>query len=138
MRRCPLPPRTSPLKRTPLGRSGRPLRKRSRKAQQRQAARVACRAVVIQRDRGICRAGVVGVCWRRGSDVHEVLPCGRGGDKTDPTICLLTCNPCNLWIHAHDEAATAMGLIVSSWDGPDAARAAVLKRCGGALDWRAE
>lgn len=78
----------------------------AKKPPKRHAARRDCVAMVRTRDGDTCR-----VCGRNvqylypGIDsfgaVHEIVFRSRGGDPTDPTNCVLLCDPCHRDVHAH-------------------------------------
>lgn len=76
------------------------------------------RAEVIERSSGRCEAAVEGVCKVRGTNAHHKHMSGQGGPDT-PENLLWVCGSgttgCHGWIHANPEAATALGLLVSSF-----------------------
>ena len=76
------------------------------------------RAEVIERSGGRCEAAVEGVCKVQGTNAHHKRMSGQGGTD-DPSNLLWVCGSgttgCHGWIHANPEAATALGLLVSSF-----------------------
>jgi hypothetical protein len=53
-------------------------------------------------------------CGREATDVHEILPRGRGGSIKEPTNLLRVCRLCHEWIHEHPADAGVLGLLLSS------------------------
>lgn len=49
-------------------------------------------------------------CQHWYSDMHEIVPRGRGGSATDPDNILLVCRGCHRWIHDHPVEAKERGL----------------------------
>lgn len=68
------------------------------------------RALVVDRSRGLCQAGIRGVCTVRGEHVHHVLLRSQGGPDEDWNL-IHVCNACHGWIHAHPAEAVRLGLI---------------------------
>ena len=61
-------------------------------------------------------------CVRLADDVHEPLTRGRGGSITDPENMAPLCRPHHTEITDTEPAwAYALGLLIHSWDGGDAA-----------------
>lgn len=87
-----------------------PLRSRSKK---RSAEMVERRKLVARllTERPWCEAGIVGVCWGRAVDVHEILPRSQGGriigGGDDEYLTL--CRPCHSWITDHPREAKEKG-----------------------------
>lgn len=111
MRRTPL------TRRTPLARGGTlarrtRIRQVSDRRRRRDSTYPSSRRQVYERANGMCEAQVGGgVCEGPGWQVHHLA--GRGGpDPHRLENLLLTCAPCHRWIHAHPEAAYAVGLMV--------------------------
>jgi len=55
-------------------------------------------------------------CGQRSQVVHERLTRARGGSITDPSNCVVLCNPCHDWIHAHPRQATQEGWLTRRVD----------------------
>ena len=56
----------------------------------------------------------VGLCggWysiNRSTQIHELLPRGRGGSITDESNCVVLCFNCHRWIHEHPALARKTG-----------------------------
>jgi hypothetical protein len=98
------------LKRSPLKRSRKPLRRQSKRRRAERGPRARCIATVRQRAKGFCQAGCPKCAWL-GMDAHELLPRSQGGDPLNPDGCIWVCRPCHLWIHAHPAKAYALGLL---------------------------
>jgi hypothetical protein len=113
VKRSPLVRRSPLVARTPL-RPGRFKRTKSVETPERRD----CRKVVRERDGGLCRLRIPGVCVGRGWVVHEPLTRARGGNEEDPLEAVLSCAPCHSWAHDHDAAARALGceVMLASWD----------------------
>lgn len=96
----------------------------------RQPARNACNREVARRAGYRCQLNLSPDCLGYGQDAHEVLGRAQGGDPTDPSICLWACRPCNSAVESSPAEARARGLKVRSYEGVEAARAAVARICG--------
>ena len=51
-------------------------------------------------------------CGGRSEVVHEKLTRARGGSITDPDNCVVLCNPCHAWVHAHPRQAAEDGWLL--------------------------
>lgn len=76
------------------------------------------RLEVIERSGGRCEAAIEGVCKVRGTNAHHKQMSGQGGQDTAENlvwVCGSGTTGCHGWIHANPAAATALGLLVSSF-----------------------
>ena len=51
-------------------------------------------------------------CGGRNEVVHEKLTRARGGSITDPANCVVLCNACHAWVHAHPRQSTEDGWLL--------------------------
>ena len=51
-------------------------------------------------------------CGGRNDVVHEKLTRARGGSITDPANCVVLCDPCHAWVHAHPRQSTEDGWLL--------------------------
>lgn len=105
------------MKRSPLKRSTKPMRKRGAKTEARYAGTdgkgEGRRAFVarILSERATCQA-----CdGQPATDVHEKLRRSAGGSITDDANVLALCRPCHEWVHANPADAIAKGLLLSRY-----------------------
>ena len=92
-----------------------PIKPRSRKASQTEAARAKIRKALIEERGSLCEARTPYCTQPAVLQMHEVLSRGRGGDALDPSNILLVCPLCHHWIHTHPADAEARGLSVRRW-----------------------
>lgn len=128
MKRSPLPPRQTPLKRTAIKRTDRkPIAQRS----SRQRALIAKRVTFadrIRRERPKCE-GCPLFAWydnkpvmpRESVDVHEVIRRGQGGDILDEGNVVALCRQCHerCTNPPDPEVPQQLGLILPSWATPE-------------------
>lgn len=103
MRRTAMPARKAPLRRT----GGPERRKRLRPVSQQQRRRIArykaARALVEERDRGICQR-----CGAMATECHHMG--GRVGARMwDESLLVMLCSDCHRWATEHPSEAIAAG-----------------------------
>ena len=96
----------------------------SQKTRKLQSKRKSVREEVLNRDDNRCQAMIIGLCTRHATDVHEIVPRGRGGSPYDPNNCLSLCRSCHRYITEEPAWATAHGFMLPAWAGPAEYRAA--------------
>ncbi len=107
------------MKRTPLKRSIKPIRQRSKKMIKLMEVRGPLRAEILE-ERSWCERCLIVKStiygsrsltppYHRSTQVHELLTRARGGDITDKANCVALCDECHRWIHNNSEAATRDG-----------------------------
>lgn len=112
MKRSPMPNRRTWMQR---GQRLRPV-SRKRQADNRE------RRVVVEATLGDAPRCIVPGCGRLADDVHEPLTRARGGSIADPENMVPLCRPHHDEITFEEPAwAYALGLLIHSWDGGDAA-----------------
>jgi HNH endonuclease len=110
--------RSKPLRRL------KPISPMSQKTKRLQSKRKAVREEVLHRDDNRCQAGIIGLCSFHATDVHEIIPRGRGGSAYDPDNCLSLCRSCHRYITLEPAWATAHGFMLPAWAGHAEMRAA--------------
>lgn len=101
------------MKRTPLRRSNKPIRQRSKKrAKLMREVRIPLVKKMLEED----ETGTPALCVRCGrvaTEVDEVVGRGRGGSFLDETNCQRFCNECHRWKTDHPRQATEDGWLKS-------------------------
>ena len=117
MRRTPLKRSGEPLKRSPLKRSTKPINPVSKKRRREQVLRREFVRTLLE-ERPRCEAGPIirqasrtHGCSGLPCDIHEPLTRARGGSILDPNNALAVCRPCHDWIHEHPGLALEIGLL---------------------------
>ena len=105
------------IKRTPLKRSTKPIRSRSKKTEKIYVKRRKFVAEFLEKHPWCQR------CYEafpetqsfvnRSTEVHEVISRARGGDILEEDNCRALCHECHMWIHAHPRQATLDGWLKS-------------------------
>lgn len=129
------PLKRTPFKRKPAGRlplkssngvskkARKPLRARSKKAEDRDRRRAKAKAVVWERAKGRCELAspiaqvdpAARTCageW----EYHEPKKRSRGGDAADPEEMTLTCSKHHRWTEENVALADEIGALKHSWD----------------------
>jgi hypothetical protein len=100
------------VKRSPLKRSRKPLRRQSQKRRAERGPRAACMVIVRVRANGLCEARIPGAgCTGVGVHGHELLRRSQGGSITDPANVVLVCFECHHYLHSNVADAVALGLL---------------------------
>jgi hypothetical protein len=119
MRNTPMPPRKAPMSRVV------PLRQMSAKRRAENRQRKAMAAAMFPDGRPPC---AVPWCGDGADDLHEPLTRARGGSITDPENAVPLCRKHHDMITFRPESelqwAYELGLLVHSWDAPEAGDAA--------------
>jgi hypothetical protein len=118
--------RTALIRRTPLKRGSKPIRRTRLRARSAKRAAIAPkRAALVEQvlaERPVCEfptilGGVaVRMCHRQSTDVHEPLSRGRGGSILDKRNTLAVCREHHDWIHDHPNKAHELGVLHHSWE----------------------
>ena len=119
MKRTPMKPRLTPMKRSTIKKPMMPKAPMKRITPKRKPSGALAeynaefrvnREIVRDRSRGVCEGHVQGVCTRRAIHVHHVVLRSQGGSN-DPADLLDLCGECHTWAHANPAKAREKGLI---------------------------
>lgn len=115
--------RGGPIKRSPLPKSRKPLKKRSKKTEDLYVLR---RKFVerILKERPLCQACPVFASHDKKAtynqhmsrDVHELIRRSQGGSILDEENVLAVCRPCHTRINAYPQLAFDLGLAKHGWE----------------------
>lgn len=116
IRRTPLPPSSKPLKRSAMKRTTKPIPAHSEKGEQYETDFRNAKYLVRERSAGLCEfERISGVlfrrCTERGVHVHHRKPRARGGSNNLENLVLL-CQPCHNWVHGYPIEANRLGLLL--------------------------
>lgn len=98
------------MRKSPLPRPRKPMRRQSKRRRAEQPARARCVAAVRERSHGRCEARLTG-CEGEAVHVHEVLMRSQGGSTTCPDNCRHVCAHCHRQIHRWPLQSYEMGLL---------------------------
>lgn len=112
-----------PLKRTPLKRSSKPIKQRSKKREKLYESRRPFVAGLLA-ERVWCEAcpvfarhdGKAVFTQRKATDVHELVRRSQGGSILDAENCMTVCRPCHTRIGNYPQLAFDLGLAKHGWE----------------------
>ena len=112
-----------PLKRTPLKRSTKPIKKKSAKRLVADVDRRIFVAMMLNKhpDCVACPVfaehdGLVAYVRRPSRDIHELVRRSQGGSTVSETNCIAVCRPCHTRIGENPQLAFDLGLAKHSWE----------------------
>ena len=132
MKRSPLPRSTKPLRRgsrlRPMSAKRRAVNvERAKVVAQLRETRRGCEGMALlrqaahnapQRDQEAYVAALRSCDpWQRVLQPHEPLTRARRGSITDPANILMLCDGCHSWTHANPRLSTEAGMLLPSWRG---------------------